>query len=412
MAEGERAGRKRFFQKRFFQGTHRICHPGETLARLRPRLGALGITRVADITGLDYVGIPVAMSVRPQALGLTVQQGKGLTLEAAKVSAIMESVESHCAQRTPPSPLRTSLDRLETGDVALPRHLLRKRLRRDTPIPWMEGHDILRGRSILVPEELVTTDFSLPLRPGYGRFLASSNGLAAGNSLAEAQLHGICELIERDALTLWRHLPPEKRAATRIDLCSLADDGAVEMLGRFRAARMRVALWETTSDVGIPSFVCTIDDCDGRPPFLGRFGGSGCHPCVGVALCRALGEAAQSRLAFIHGAREDLPPERYPLIDWRENLGHLLVGGGGERAQASRPVEAASLAEADIETDLAAVLGRLERARIASVAMVGLTDPEIGIPCVRIVIPDLEGMDRKPAFRPGERLRRLERQCA
>jgi uncharacterized domain len=405
LAERARTGRKRFFQ-----GTHRICHPGETLARLRPRLGALGITRVADITGLDYVGIPVAMSVRPQALGLTVQQGKGLTLEAAKVSAIMESVESHCAQRNSPSPLWASLDRLEAGDVALPRQLLRKRLRRDTPIPWMEGRDILRGRSILVPEELVTTDFSLPLRPGYGRFLASSNGLAAGNSLAEAQLHGICELIERDALTLWRHLPPEKRAATRIDLRSLADDGAAEMLGRFRAARMRVALWETTSDIGIPSFACTIDDCDGRPPFLGRFGGSGCHPCVGVALCRALGEAAQSRLAFIHGAREDLPPERYPLIDWRENLGHLLVGS--ERAQASRPVEAVSLAEADIEADLAAVLGRLERAGIASVAMVDLADPEIGIPCVRIIIPDLEGMDRKPAFRSGERLRRLERQCA
>jgi len=403
LAKGERTD-----LKRFFQGTHRICHPNETLARLRPSLGALGITRVADITGLDYVGIPVAMSVRPLARGLTVQQGKGLTPEAAKVSAIMESVESHCAQRTPPSRLQASLNRLEAGDVALPRHLLRKRLGRDTPIPWMEGRDILRKRDILVPEELVTTDFALPLRPGHGRFLASSNGLAAGNSLAEAQLHAICELIERDALTLWRHRPPEKRAATRIDLRFVEHEGAAEMLGRFRAARMRVALWETTSDIGIPSFACTIDDCDGRPPFLGRFGGSGCHPSAGIALCRALGEAAQSRLAFIHGAREDLPPERYPLIDWHENLGHLLLGERGERAQAVRAVQTASLDGENIEADLAAVLRHLERCGITSVAMVDLMDPEIGIPCMRIVIPDLEGMDRKPAFRPGKRLRRLE----
>jgi len=44
-------------------GTFRACDPAETFARLRPILPKVGITRVADVTGLDRIGIPVAMSV-------------------------------------------------------------------------------------------------------------------------------------------------------------------------------------------------------------------------------------------------------------------------------------------------------------------------------------------------------------
>ena len=39
--------------KRYFEGTHRTHSPAETLARLRPMLPTLGITRVANLTGLD-----------------------------------------------------------------------------------------------------------------------------------------------------------------------------------------------------------------------------------------------------------------------------------------------------------------------------------------------------------------------
>ncbi|WP_194164575.1 YcaO-like family protein [Microvirga thermotolerans] len=394
--------------KTFFQGTHRVCAPAETLARLRPSLGELGITRVADITGLDYVGIPVAISVRPLARGLTVQQGKGLTREAAKASAAMESVESHCAQLPRPPFLWSSVARLAPGDAVLPRHLLRRPLRRDASIPWMEGVDILRGRSVLVPEELVTTDFSVPQRPGHGRFLASSNGLAAGNTPAEAQLHALCELIERDALTLWRHMPPERRAARRIDLRTIEDEAAAELLRRYADARLDVAFWETTSDIGVPSFFCTVDDRAGRPPFLGRFGGGGCHPNAGVAACRALCEAAQSRLAFIHGAREDLPPGRYALVGWHENLERLIFDAGMQDGRAGRAPRARSFDGPSVEADLAAVAGRLETAGIGRIAVVDLTDPQVGIPCVRAVAPGLEGMDRNPAFRPGRRLGRRE----
>jgi len=59
----------------------------------------MGITRIANVTGLDHIGIPVVQVVRPNSRSLAVCQGKGLTLAAAKASAVMESIEGYHAER-------------------------------------------------------------------------------------------------------------------------------------------------------------------------------------------------------------------------------------------------------------------------------------------------------------------------
>ena len=53
--------------KSFRQGTHRVATPVETLARVRPQMARMGITRLGNITGLDRIGIPVAIAVRPNS---------------------------------------------------------------------------------------------------------------------------------------------------------------------------------------------------------------------------------------------------------------------------------------------------------------------------------------------------------
>ena len=58
----------------------------------------MGITRIANITGLDRLGIPVVMVCRPNSRSIAVSQGKGLTLDAAKASGLMESVETFHAE--------------------------------------------------------------------------------------------------------------------------------------------------------------------------------------------------------------------------------------------------------------------------------------------------------------------------
>ena len=85
--------------KRYAHDSHRICGPEDTLARLRPLLRETGITRIANVTGLDRTGIPVVMVCRPASRSVTVSQGKGLTVAGAKVSGVMEALEAWHAER-------------------------------------------------------------------------------------------------------------------------------------------------------------------------------------------------------------------------------------------------------------------------------------------------------------------------
>jgi ribosomal protein S12 methylthiotransferase accessory factor len=91
-------GREHSQPKRFMDGTHRARSPAETFADFGRHLQAMGITRLANVTGLDVIGIPVYMAVRPNSRSITVSQGKGLDREAARVSALMESAEAWHAE--------------------------------------------------------------------------------------------------------------------------------------------------------------------------------------------------------------------------------------------------------------------------------------------------------------------------
>ena len=77
----------------FRLGTHRRQPPVATLAAIRPIAAHCGVTRLADVTGLDTIGIPVFQAIRPLARSLSVSQGKGVTRVAARVSALMEAIE-------------------------------------------------------------------------------------------------------------------------------------------------------------------------------------------------------------------------------------------------------------------------------------------------------------------------------
>jgi ribosomal protein S12 methylthiotransferase accessory factor YcaO len=133
-------------RKRYTEGTHRTLAPQLTLKRVMPLLPALGITRIANVTGLDTIGIPVVVVARPNARSLSVAQGKGSTLAAAQASGVMESIEFWHAERID-RPLRLASAR----DLALNRPLANlDRLPRLSvsnfsprlPILWIEGRQL------------------------------------------------------------------------------------------------------------------------------------------------------------------------------------------------------------------------------------------------------------------------------
>jgi ribosomal protein S12 methylthiotransferase accessory factor len=400
-------------RKEYRVGTHRAITPEETVAHAERFTRALGITRVADVTRLDTIGLPVVVVHRPNARSLSVSQGKGFSLAAAKASGLMEAIELYHAEHITLPVRFASLDDLRSNydlvDVtALPR-LSVGHFHGDLRLLWIEGVNLLNDAPLWLPYELVHTDFTLPFPPGSGCFVNSSNGLASGNRLVEALVHAICEVVERDATTLWHMAGASGEAERRFDPGSIDDPLCAEVLGRFEAADVAVGIWETTSDVGVPAFFCTILDREPRSwRQLYPSSGAGCHPNCSIALLRALTEAAQSRLTLISGARDDQPRAEYRTwqdVDAVDRLRREI-----EDAPRLRRFQDVPTFEADLfEDDLAWLLDRLHRTGLRTVVAVDLTKPDIGIPVFRVVVPGLEPPHEVPGYVPGARARALTR---
>ena len=387
------------------RGTHRVVAPAATVERVQRYLRPLGITRVANVTGLDRVGIPTVVVCRPNARSLAVSQGKGLTLEAARASGLMESIESWHAERVGLPLLLSSWHELRASrpivDVARLPRLSVSRFHAQRAILWVEGLELFTGAPAWVPYDMVHTDFTLPLPTGSGCFVMSSNGLASGNHRLEAISHGIAEVVERDASTLWHLRGGIRDESTRVDLDSVDDGACREALDRFEAAGLAVGVWETTSDVGIACFLVYVADREPSPlRHLYATPGMGCHPAREIALLRALTEAAQARLTFISGSRDDTDRETYERVrnpDLTASIVPRLTSG-------ARSFRAAPSFSGDrFEDDVAWQLERLAAAGIDEVVVVDLTKPGLDIPVVRVIVPGLESMHDAPGYVPGAR---------
>jgi YcaO-like protein with predicted kinase domain len=397
--------------KQFRRGTHRASSPAETLARVRPLMARMGITRLGNITGLDRIGIPVAVAVRPNSRSVSVSQGKGLDREQAMASALMEACEGFHAEETGPARIAAYRKLAARESVVDPAALpsAGRPFDERAAIGWCPGWDLLRAEPYWLPAELVHTDYT---GAPDGFFLAGSNGLASGNHPVEAAIAAICELIERDALALWQAAGIRRQGVSALDLSRIDDTDCRALLDRYAGAGVTVRVWNLTTDLGVPAFLCQIrDDPGGEPGRLLRFQGAGCHPDRGVALSRALSEAAQTRLTYIAGMRDDLLPARYREPDNAEIADALLDA----LAAQSDPVAFAALpsfAGDDLRDDLGRLLERLAASGIERVVAVDLTRDDFGIPVVRVVIPGLEGDPRHPNYRPGARARQAAGQQA
>lgn len=403
--------------KAFRFGTHRLVTPEETVARWESFMGAMGITRLANITGLDRIGIPVAVAYRPNSRALAVSQGKGLTLWAAKASALMESIESYHAERIElPLRLGSYEDMRQTAQVVgvtqLPK-LSNSIYWPNLPLLWIEGYDLLQRECVWVPYEVVHTNYTLPLPAGSGCFQATSNGLASGNHALEAISYGICEVVERGSMSLWQAQGVEARRQSGIDLDTVDDPACREVLDMYERADIAVSAWEITTDVGISSFACMVEERTPDPLHpLYATTGMGCHPSRSVALLRALTEAAQVRLTLIAGSRDDVFRDQYD----RARSSAAMRARRGENDAQDPPRDFAdgpSWSGDTFRDDVVWELERLLSVGAERVIVVDLSKPGFGIPVVRVVIPGLEGVltpdggGPEPSYVPGARMRAL-----
>lgn len=387
-------------QKTYVLDTHRLRDPEQTLALVRPHLKRMGITRIANLTGLDRIGLPTVMVTRPNSRSVAVSLGKGLSLRAAEASGVMEAIESWHAERIE-RPLRLTCyaDLVANSDAvdvyALPQ-VTGGQFDPQRSMLWVQGHNLNADRACWVPYEMVDTDYTGAHSAGQGAFPRTTNGLASGNNVTEASCHAICELIERDATTLWHHRP----APPRVDPSSIDDTRCRQAMDLITAAGLEMGIWNTTSDIGIASFRCVIGEAGDAPGHIGI--GDGCHPDRAIALLRALTEAAQTRLTYISGARDDLDPAEFTAQAQSERgayVRHLIATTEASERFSDCPTYVTD----SFDADLALLLTRLSTAGMPQVVTIDLSRPEFDIAVIRAVIPGLEAPHDDPDYVPGPR---------
>lgn len=377
----------------------RCLTPEATLERIKPHFGALGITRVGEITGLDSLGIPVAVATRPNSFSLSVNLGKGRDSASARVSAAMEAAEIAIAERLPAHAFTASLNAIAaSGRAALDLGRIARcqphRLEPDEPLLWVRGLSLFSGEAVMVPWALVGLDHRPGAQGYHDAFEVATDGLASGNMLCEAVLHGLCELVERDAYAQLGLMPAHKLDARRRSIQAAGPQlgGLLELVAR-RGLELR--LFEMTSDIAIPAYYAILSQ---REQDEGEFyswsslcGGCGCHPSPERAMIRAVTEAAQARIAMAAGARDDLPPSHYQPGDrFMGGRAQDMFGAAtridGLRVKRDTPAwVTTSFGERILH-----VLGALAYVGIDEAIVVELDSGRIGARVARVIVPDLQ----------------------
>jgi ribosomal protein S12 methylthiotransferase accessory factor len=393
-------------------GIERLVPAAETVSFAAAVAESLGVTRVADITGLDRIGIPVYSSVVPDSLDeLSVYNGKGLRPIDAKAGALMEAIERQTALKSRPPLVTGSFVQLSETAAALDPRTMNYELAPgyadDHVYSWCEGLDIVSGQNCYVPAKLAGYMWrDVPCPPTF--VTTDTNGLASGNSYEEAVCHALCELAERDAWTfveLGAHIMPRERRAFAIgphakdgsddlEMFPCVDLGAHELLLKFWNATLFPVVRDITSELGIPTFFASVCDesITGHPM---AHCGLGAHPNAEVAVRRALLEVAQSRCVDIQAVREDITPpggafERFAPHTRRIDVINRKSWYFGSSKSLRRFEDIPSYPFSTIEQDLDFLLERFAACGLNQIIVINFTPDKQEYSVVRVIVPGIE----------------------
>lgn len=368
----------------------RTISPEETLKKVVPLLEKAGMEPLEDITVRDDIGIPVYSVYRKRTAKGTFgnYNGKGATPEQAKASAVMEAMERYSSEmRDSDEILHGTVEdargygpMVEPMELILPLRVLDHLDNAD--IAWTEATDIMQGEDLLVPACAVFypyyPDGDLQL------FRFHTNGIASGNTLEEAILHGMFEVIERDAWSI-----AEEFGAKRDILIDDKRSVAYQLLKRFEEAGVEIHLKDLTSDVGVTTIGAASDDVRTKDPELLTIG-VGTHLNPEIAAIRALTEVAQSRTTHKHGLKVNAELQNITKrmgYDKIKLVNRMWYSDCKEKVKLSRMGNEATEYVLD---DIEVVMGKLMDTGFERVIVKDLTRDDIRVPTVRVIIPGME----------------------
>ena len=376
----------------FFKGTHRIIPPSKTIKNNEGKTKIAGITRITEITHLDRIGIPVFSAIRPTAQdgGISIYGGKGITQDHAKASAMMEGFERYSAEKQETDKTHiASLDKIN-GNYINPQTLnLPKDFSNDLlnsmNLEWSMSKDLISGENYYIPSNAIYHPY-VPQNNVQGLFKGNTNGLASGNNLEEAILHGIFEVIERDA---WSIFELTHKNSAQIDLNSINSEIITQILSKYQENGINIKLMDLTADVNVPTIAASADDTVLKDAGLLSLG-IGTHLNPEIAILRALTEVAQSRATQIQGAREDTVRADFARKAGYERMKRINSYYFEDEDDKISFSDIKDKSTNSINQDIEIVKDELKENGLDKVLYTNLTRPELGVSVVRVVIPTME----------------------
>ncbi len=385
----------------------RTIPPTETLERALPLLDVAGLCELQDISTTDRIGIPVWSISRanPTEGAVSNYNGKGPTKEQAMASAVMEAMERYSAEQRDCDEIvmGTFTEMSSRGLTVDPRGLILPMRTydyvMDQPIAWTRGYEMFRGEQAWVPANAVFHPYFC--KGDLQLFRYHTNGIASGNTMEEAVLHALLELVERDAWSI-----SDFRDHVNADVIVRDEDSVCNRLMRqCEENGVVIHLKDLTSDLGIPTIGAAADDVETEDPELLVIG-VGTHLNPEVAAVRAITEVAQSRTTHCHGVKAN--PKTQKIV---QEMGYEKIKRINRKwySPSGRETVLEDMQRLDtpyVLDDIEVVLGSLVENGFEMVVAVDLTRDEIGVPTVRMVVPGLEVYTMDPE-REGPRLKGL-----
>ena len=378
----------------YFEGTHRVIAPKRTIEINEDKLKIAGITRIADITDLDRIGLPIYTAIRPTAEdgAISIYGGKGISKDHAKASAMMEGFERYSAEKQDSDEVViANLEEIsEKGEYIDPVSLnLPKDFRKENleamQLEWSLAKDIVSGEDFYIPTNAVFHPY-IHDNQVQSLFKSNTNGLASGNILEEAILHGMLEVIERDA---WSIFELTHKNYAQIDLDSIESELVNDVIDKFESEGIKIKLMDFTADVKIPTIAASADDTVTKDAGLLTLG-MGTHLDPEVAILRALTEVAQSRATQINGAREDTVRADFAREAGYERMKRINKFYFKDEDEKIKLSDIENKSTSSITKDIEIVKEELIANDIERILYVDLTRPELEVSVVRVIIPEME----------------------
>lgn len=271
--------------------------------RLHQILRSIGVSRINEISNYDDLPIHVFQAIRPNALHLKVDSGKGFSRQAAFLSAAVESIERFAAENISNKIhyVRTKQLPDDLASTYSSHHIS------NTVIPVLKGVDIISGTKCFIPYSLCSYDVFNPLCLS-PRFSNGTTGLGAHSSFKLAVLSGILEIIERDAI-----------ASNNIIPFTLPNSGRLQFL--LDSIFDKVPSLQFTR-YSSPNGLFVIEVRCNENSINGGFVSFGTGFCLVSALEDALAEAMQTWILRLAASRDDWS---YSLNSYRTSPHSLKI---------------------------------------------------------------------------------------